>query len=271
MQKKDVSTKPVDIEALELAAATPVPVSDTGFNPEAILPYGLEVSHVRDAMNSFVEFLGFLNRELNTRQIERLETMLMPANYSSIVGEFMSSGIPKYSPTIVKNRYHNGHPDMLPKGKYRNDEAQHESEGIEIKGSRYLKGWQGHNAEDVWLMVFVFDSNRPTDSPNPTNPGPDKNGKARPTPKAVFPKPFRFVKVVCAKIEKSDWKEAGRNEGSRRTPTATVIASGVKKMEDNWIYRDPDIKTLKLADDANDPESEHRENSEEASLFEEAE
>jgi len=59
---------------------------------------------------------------------------------------------------FTKNQYHNGHPDLLPKGAHPRDALQHHHEGIEIKGSRYRKAWQGHNAEDTWLMVFVFDS-----------------------------------------------------------------------------------------------------------------
>ena len=39
-------------------------------------------------MNEFIDFIGFVNQQLNGRGILRLETMLMPANFSSIVGEF---------------------------------------------------------------------------------------------------------------------------------------------------------------------------------------
>ena len=37
----------------------------------------------------------------------------MPANFSSMVGEFMSATIPKYCKTLAKNTYHNGHPDLV--------------------------------------------------------------------------------------------------------------------------------------------------------------
>jgi hypothetical protein len=148
--------------------------------------------------------------------------MLMPANFSSIVGEFMSSGIPRYCPTLAKNRYHNGHPDLIPAGVFENDAVQHADEGIEIKASRYLRGWQGHNPEDIWLMVFVFDCNGPRD-----------------TILGISPKPFRFVKVVGARLTKADWKFAGRSETSRRTITASVTTSGFNKMEANWVYRTP--------------------------------
>ena len=209
---------------LEENACRPRQPKPEYFNPKAQLPYGLNVEHVAAAMSEFIDFIGFINQQLHTRKIERLETMLMPANYSSIVGEFMTSNLPRHCGSIVKNAYHNGHPDMIPAGMFPGDKLQHGTEGIEVKASRYLKSWQGHNAEDVWLMVFCFASNRPTDED-----------------KGILPAPFNFLKVVGAKLEKEDWKFAGRSATSRRTITASVQASGYEKMMDNWIYLDPSI------------------------------
>lgn len=132
----------------------------------------------------------------------------------------MSATIPKYCHTLAKNTYHNGHPDLVPKGKYEQDACQHGTEGVEIKASRHASGWQGHNAEDAWLMVFVFDAN-----------------SARDVSQGIQPRPFRFVKVVGAQLAKSDWAFSGRSATSRRTITASVTRSGYEKMEANWIYR----------------------------------
>jgi len=224
---------------LELAASTPHPIHPDGFNRNAILPCGLTLDHLHAAMNDFVNFIGFINQQLHTRQIERLETMLMPANFSSIVGEFMTSTIPKYCPTILKNQYHNGHPDMIPVGRYAKNAVQHGTEGIEVKGSRYLKRWQGHNPEDTWLMVFVFDSNRPVDA-----------GKEIP------PRPFHFVMVLGAQLTKADWSFAGRSGKSRRTITATVLPTGYDKMFANWIYKAPDMTTAETKAVLEEPLSE---------------
>jgi hypothetical protein len=163
----------------ERAACMPEPVTTSGFNPGTVLPYGLTANHIRLAMDDFLGFLGFVNQQLNTKEMERLESIVMPANFSSIVGEFMRARIPKHCLTIVKNAYHNGHPDLIPAGVFPNNAVQHGTEGIEIKASRYLRGWLGHNPEDTWLMVFVFDSNRPTNY-------------------LTSPKPFRFGMVVGA-------------------------------------------------------------------------
>ncbi|BAJ83271.1 hypothetical protein ACMV_P5_00170 (plasmid) [Acidiphilium multivorum AIU301] len=215
---------PADLARLERLACHPSSVEVSHFNKKSDLPYGLRVEQIAAAMNEFIDFLSFINQQLATRQIERLETMLMPANFSSIVGEFMTSAIPKHCKTLVKNTYHNGHPDMLPAGKYPNDKLQHGTEGIEVKGSRYLKSWQGHNAEDAWLMVFCFSGGRPTDKI-----------------KGVLPAPFKFRLVAGAQLKKEDWKFAGRSETSRRTITASVTKTGYQKMMANWIYKAPDL------------------------------
>lgn len=201
---------------VEQSACTPITLNANNFNLACMLPYGLQISHVQAAMNDFLDFLGFMNTQLYTKKIVRLESMLMPANFSSIVGEFMSSTIPKYCTSLTKNKHHNGHPDLVPIGIYPNDSVLHGPDGIEIKASRYSRGWQGHNPENVWLMMFVFDSNRPKDTAS---------------------RPFKFVFVAGARLDKRDWKFSGRSASSRRTITASVTPEGYAKVMANWIYR----------------------------------
>lgn len=204
----------------EVKACQPVPLNPKGFNPKTEIPFGLKTDHLRPAMQEFIDFLGFVNNALLSKQIPRLESFLMPANFSSMVGEFMNAAIPKYCTKLVKNTYHNGHPDLIPAGMFPKDAVQHDTVGIEIKGSRHTSGWQGHNAEECWLMVFVFDSNTARDALN-----------------NIPPRPFRFVGVYGAQLTKKDWNFSGRSETSRRTITASVTRSGFDKMVSNWIYK----------------------------------
>lgn len=207
---------------LEEIACQPHLVDPNGFNHNAELPYGCTIKHIQQAMNDFIDFLGFINQQLHTKALERFESMLMPANFSSMVGEFMITSIPKYCSGLAKNQYHNGHPDLIPANYFPQDAVQYAKEGIEVKASRYLRGWQGHNPEETWLMVFVFDSNRPSDAV-----------------KGIQPKPFKFVKVVGASITKADWSFSGRSENSRRTITASINNLGYQKMMANLIYQSP--------------------------------
>ncbi len=119
----------------EQQACTPEALRNNGFNLKASIPYGLETEHVHSAMNDFLDFLGFINNQLNTKSLIRLEMMLMPANFSSIVGEFMTATMPKYCKEMAKNRYHNGHPDLIPTGMFAGNSVQHSDIGIEIKAS----------------------------------------------------------------------------------------------------------------------------------------
>lgn len=214
-----------EAERLEHLALSPIPVDPAGLNPRARIPYGVTAPDVMAAMTEFIEFLGFINTQLASRDIPRFETMLMPANFSSMVGEFMTANLPKHARGIVKNGWHNGHPDLVPVSHYDGDAILHGPAGIEVKASRYPKGWQGHNPEDVWLMVFYFSSGRPTDQV-----------------KGIDPAPFRFNAVYGAQLDKDDWQFAGRSATSRRTITAAVKPSGFAKMTANYIYRDPSLK-----------------------------
>lgn len=190
-----------------------------GFNQKAVIPFGVTTAHIRSAMRDFADFLATIDGQLQHKEMDRLEDTLMQANFSSIVGEFVTARIPRYCETVVKNRHHNGHPDLLPAGKYKDDDAQHAgADGIEIKASRYLHGWQGHNAENVWLMVFVFQSGRAG-------------------PKVEKTQAFKFLIVAGALLAKSDWLFAGRSKTSRRTITASVTKRGAQKMMANWIYK----------------------------------
>lgn len=209
-----------------LEPIVPLLADKRGINPTCEIPYGLESGHIYKSLVDFIEFLTFMNAQLITRQIPRLETFLMPAAFSSLVGEFMNVRLPTYCVGMVKNRYHNGHPDLVPKGQFKNDAAQHSTVGIEVKGSRYRQRWQGHNPENVWLMVFVFDSNSANDEAAAIKIG-----------KLPVARPFQFVEVLGAQLQEDDWQFAGRSETSRRTITATIKRSGFDKMNANWIYR----------------------------------
>ncbi len=203
----------------EQIACAPHELVGSRFNTAAVVPYGLQVEHVAQTMQDFVDFLGFVNTQLNIKEIPRLESFLMPANFSSMVGEFMAANLPKYCIELAKNQYHNGHPDLIPANQFENDAVQYSDKGIEIKASRRASGWQGHNPEAVWLMLFYFDSNTSADAA-----------------KGIAPKRFVFKGVYAALLDKDDWTFSGRSATSRRTITASVNRTGREKMKANWIY-----------------------------------
>lgn len=211
------------------ALYNPEPINRNGFNPNAQLPYGCRVDHIRAALEDFTNFLGYVNQQLISNSIARFESLLMPANFSSVVSEYVMGSIPKYCPTLVKNRYHNGHPDLIPANTYPGNRMQYAHDGIEVKASRYQRAWQGHNPEDVWLLVVVFEVERFI-----------KRQRGRESEKLLVP--FRFLMVIGAQLEKADWRFSGRTVTSRRTITASVTDTGYQKMMSNWIYKDASIR-----------------------------
>lgn len=205
-----------DIPSMEYITS----IKKENFNPNCNLPYSLNVHDICKAMNDFLDFLKYINLQLSKIKIPKLEYLLMPANFSSIVGEFIINSIPKYCKKLAKNNFHNGHPDLIPKGKYKNNAVQYSKNGIEIKASRHTSGWQGHNPENIWLIVFCFKSNSVND-----------------ILKDESDIPFGFKGVYSAYLKENDWNFSGRAENSRRTITASINKNGVRKMKENWIYK----------------------------------
>lgn len=181
-------------------------------NPNAILPYNVTPDQIYSAMVKTCSFLDAINSFLRDRGYPNLQDLILGNSFSGLISELLVRHIAECCPTLARNRYVGGHPDLLPLGLYPNDSVLKGNEGIEIKTSRQAGGWQGHNPEDVHIMVFRY-----------TLDGGE----------------FRFVEVLAAKLTKNDWSFSGRKGASRRTPTASITASGVEKLRANPIYRDP--------------------------------
>ena len=67
-------------------------------NANATIPFGVSAEHVFRSMMDFVDFLQTVDAELVRNRMARLEDILMPANFSSMVGEFITSNLPEALP-----------------------------------------------------------------------------------------------------------------------------------------------------------------------------
>lgn len=191
-----------------------------GFKFAATLPYDLRVAEVRAALEDLYDFLYNVNTFLTGRGWERLEEALSGATFSAVMSETVVQSLSKQSKNLTKNRRHNGRPDLVPEGTYPGEAVLAGPEGIEVKASRYESGWQGHNAEQGWIMVFQYHldiETSPSEHRSPTT----------------------FERVLIAQLDSEDWSFSGRGVGSRRTPTASIRRSGVNKLVGNAIYIDP--------------------------------
>lgn len=189
-------------------------------NHKVVLPYGLKVDEVVTEVSETHRLLGKMNEFLIQNGFERLESLLLGNSLSGIVSEFLVKSIAKASATLVANTKVGGYPDLLPKERYGSAAVLKGDAGIEVKASIQRGGWQGHNPEDCWLMLFRYTAGA-------------SDGEQWVS--------LRFTEILCAELRKDDWSYSGRKGDSRRTPTASVTASGVEKLRANFIYRLPGV------------------------------
>jgi len=191
-----------------------------GFRPQVTLPYGLRPAEIRAAMDDLYDFLYNVNNFLTSRGYDRLEETLAGAMFSGLMSELVVQSVSRHSVTMTKNTWHNGRPDLVPAAHYPNDSVLRGDEGIEVKASRYESGWQGHNIESGWIMIFQYKIDLETE------PIEDRD-------------PTKFERVLCARLDESDWSFSGRGAASRRTITASIRRSGTEKLAANPVYLDP--------------------------------
>lgn len=180
-------------------------------NNSAILPYGLTVESLNFAIMKTYKVFHGLNHYLANSEQRALEEMLLANTLSGMISEMLVKHISDNSDALVKNVKVGGHPDLLPADMYFEPSVHRGKHGVEIKASQHSGGWQGHNPETGWLMIFCYDI---------------EDGYS-----------LRFNEILCAYLEESDWNFSGRSTDSRRTPTASINKNGLHKLRNNYIYR----------------------------------
>jgi len=198
--------------------AAPKKLDPRYVNEEVELPYELKVSEVEDAVRETYRLFHGLNGYLARSGFHPIEELLLGNSISGIVSEFLVKNIARCSDAVVANLKVGGHPDLLPKGYYSSNLVLAGEDGIDVKSSVQKGGWQGHNPENGWVMVFRYAV------------GKQRDGTTL---------PLTFVEILCANLTKSDWSFSGRKGTSRRTPTASITRSGVEKLRSNFLYRLP--------------------------------
>lgn len=202
---------------------------DDYFNPNANLPYDVIPEEVGEAIQEFYDFYGDLNEFLLAEDHGRLETVLRANNaLSDFVGNVATEELANVSDALTVNQKPDGFPDLLPldNNEYaaQDYDIHHGNEGIETKCSKSNGGWQAHNDESAWFIVFRYTRGDPEESIEDMEP-------------------IRFVQVLAANLDEDDWSHSGRSDESRRTITSSIVGSGMHKLRSNPIYEDPDAIT----------------------------
>lgn len=193
-------------------------VCDAQFNPDVNLPYNLRTLDFKSAMQDVYDFFYDVNCHLSERQLPRLDDMLRPAICSGVLSDMLTESLAKHSRSLTVNAYHNGHPDLIVEGVYAHNSVKAGKEGVEIKSTRKPGGAvDTHGGREQCMCVFVYKVD------NDTEP-------------AVERRALRFTEVYIGHVGIEDFRKNNRSELGTRT--ATLDRDGIKKLRDNWVYRE---------------------------------
>ena len=192
---------------------------------EAIqLPYGMTARAIVRAITDAYAYLHALNKASIEHGYDRLEDLMQPAGFSGLLSNVFVRSVAKEcataTPGLAVNQLGGGRPDMIPRAMYEGDRILRGNEGVEVKVSRYGKGWQGHNAETGWILIVQVAIDRDT------VPVYDRQ-------------PTIVERAMIANLTLDDWNFSGRKEGSRRTPTASINRAGYGKLVQGVVYARP--------------------------------
>jgi hypothetical protein len=186
------------------------------FNPNIELPYQLRFDDFSLAMQDVYDFFFDVNTLFHDRGLPRLEEVLRPANMSGTMSDMMTASMARHSRSLCQNNYHNGHPDLIVRGRYELDSVLSGEHGVEIKTTRKKGGCvDTHGAREQWLCVFVYEIDKVTEPAD----------QRRAT---------RFTEVYLAHVTQDDFRRNARGELGTRT--ASLHREGLRKLRDSWVY-----------------------------------
>lgn len=185
-------------------------------NPDAILPFQLRIADFEIAMQDVYDFFFDVNSLFFEKGLPRLEETLRAANMSGMISDMLTVSLAKHSRSLCQNQFHNGHPDLIVRGRYANDSVQSGTDGVEIKTTRKKGGAvDTHGGREQWMCVFVYKID------DATEPAQDRAAT-------------RFTEVYLANVGIDDFRKNSRGELGTRT--ATLHKEGVAKLRSQWIY-----------------------------------
>lgn len=189
-----------------------------GFNEKLKLPYALKIDSFAIAMDDIYEMLHNLNTGLVRRGLLPLENSVRGAIYSGLLSDLLTAALAKHASGMCKNTAHNGHPDLLPVGRYVNDGEMRAEEGVEVKVTKKLSGAVDmHSASPAWYCVFAYKADYDTQP-------------------AINREPTRFTRIYLAQLTEQHFRKNAR--GERGTRTATPHAEGMQVLRNGLLYAD---------------------------------
>jgi hypothetical protein len=181
-----------------------------------VLPFQLRIDDFALAMQDVYDFFYDVNTMFQEKGLPRLEEVLRAANMSGTLSDMVTASMARHSRSLCQNNFHNGHPDLIVRGRYEMDSILSGEDGVEIKTTRKRGGAvDTHGARKQWMCVFVYEIDKRTE--------PAQNRIAT-----------RFTEVYLGHVTVDDFRRNARGELGTRT--ATLHAEGVRKLRESWVY-----------------------------------
>ena len=217
-------SSPVSTEAsfhfLQPTPPDPAGIVDHTLLPEA-LPYGLEPRLVFRSIEDVHDLIHPLNVVLQGASYEPLEDLLDRASLSGLISRTIATRLAEArSGGLVVNQFHNGYPDLIPKGVYPNDAVQR-GVGLEVKASRSQGSWQSHGPRPGWFVVVQFKLD-------------ESERLAR-----LAREPTPFMAALLANLAEDDWSWTPAQTGRIRSGTASIRSRGRLKLREGAVWVDP--------------------------------
>ncbi len=188
------------------------------------LPYGLAPRHILRTVEDVQDLIHQLNSVLQQSSHEPLEDLLDRAAFSGLISRTVAARLAESRPgSLVVNRYHNGYPDLIPKGQYPGDAIQR-GIGLEVKASRSEGSWQSHGPRPGWFVVVQFAID-------------ESEAVAR-----LQRLPTVVQAVMMARLTEADWSWTPARANRIRSGTASVKPSGKLKLRRGAVWVAPSFR-----------------------------
>jgi len=170
-------------------------------------------------MEDIYDYLHDVNTLTAAKNLPRFEEMVRKAILTGVLSEMLAGSLGKHGRVLCRNLAHNGHPDLIVRGKYADDKIREGGEGVEVKATVNKGGAVDmHAARDQWLCVFVYEVDEET------QPVADR-------PALIF------REIYLGEVTAAQFRRNVRLSG-RGTDTSTVAREGLQLFRQSWVYLD---------------------------------
>lgn len=183
-----------------------------------VLPYGLTLEDFASAAADIDSLIEALNEACASRGLDRIEDLLTtPATLSALISDVFAGALAKASSRMVVNGKHNGHPDLVPRGRYPDDSVQSGVEGVEVKATKNRIS-DAHGARGAWWCQVRYKV--------------DKRPEVPPSERI----PTYIDEILLARFTTDDFRKNDRKTETG-TRTATPSGAALEKLQRGLVYK----------------------------------